>query len=70
MNYLFVDGNSLGYYHQQSDKLHNGEMEVQAAFGFGNGFSQRIISIMHDFFMERSQPVLGIGHERTHLSGL
>ncbi|MFP6911608.1 hypothetical protein I7V26_20645 [Escherichia coli] len=27
MNYLFVDGNSLGYYHQQSDKLHNGEME-------------------------------------------
>ncbi|HHU4920068.1 TPA: 5'-3' exonuclease H3TH domain-containing protein, partial [Escherichia coli] len=28
VNYLFVDGNSLGYYHQQSDKLHNGEMEV------------------------------------------
>ena len=34
MNYLLVDGNSLGYYHQQSDKLHNGEMEVQAVFAF------------------------------------
>ena len=43
---------------------------IQAAFGFGNGFGQGIIGIMHDFFMERSQPVLGIGHEGTHLSGL
>jgi len=35
LNYLFVDGNSLGYYHQQQkEKLHNGEMEVQAIFGF------------------------------------
>ncbi|HFP9309491.1 TPA: 5'-3' exonuclease H3TH domain-containing protein [Raoultella ornithinolytica] len=34
MNYLLIDGNSLGYYHHQSDKLHNGDMEVQAIFGF------------------------------------
>lgn len=34
MNYLFVDGNGLGYYHQKTDKLHNGDMEVQAIFGF------------------------------------
>ncbi len=38
MNYLLVDGNSPGYYHQQSDKLHNGEMEVQAVFGFVKTF--------------------------------
>ncbi|HBL4914000.1 TPA: exonuclease, partial [Escherichia coli] len=46
MNYLFVDGNSLGYYHQQSDKLHNGEMEVQAAFGFVKNV-RRYASILH-----------------------
>lgn len=34
MNYLFVDGNGLGYYHHESDKLSNGDMEVQAIFGF------------------------------------
>jgi len=46
VNYLFVDGNSLGYYHQQSDKLHNGEMEVQAAFGFVKNV-RRYASILH-----------------------
>lgn len=46
MNYLFVDGNSTGYYHQQSDKLHNGEMEVQAAFGFVKNV-RRYASILH-----------------------
>uniref|UniRef100_UPI0023B7ADA2 PIN domain nuclease n=1 Tax=Klebsiella pneumoniae TaxID=573 RepID=UPI0023B7ADA2 len=46
MNYLFVDGNSLGYYHQQSDKLHNGEMEVQAVFGFVKNV-RRYASILH-----------------------
>lgn len=46
MNYLFVDGNSLGYYHQQSDKLHNSEMEVQAAFGFVKNV-RRYASILH-----------------------
>ena len=43
---------------------------IQAALGFGDGFGQGIIGIMHDFFVERSQLVLGIGHEGTHLSGL
>ncbi len=46
MNYLFVDGNSLGYYHQKSDKLYNGEMEVQAAFGFVKNV-RRYASILH-----------------------
>ncbi len=46
MNYLLVDGNSLGYYHQQSDKLHNGEMEVQAVFGFVKNV-RRYASILH-----------------------
>ena len=43
---------------------------IQAALGFSNGFCQGIIGIMHDFFVERSQLVLSIGHEGTHLSGL
>ncbi len=43
---------------------------IQAALSFGDGFGQGIIGIMHDFFVERSQLVLSIGHEGTHLSGL
>ncbi|MBD0905732.1 exonuclease [Klebsiella grimontii] len=35
MNILIIDGNSLGYYHQQQPKkLHSGDMETQAIFGF------------------------------------
>ena len=35
MNILIIDGNSLGYYHQQQPKkLHSGDMETQAVFGF------------------------------------
>lgn len=46
VNYLLVDGNGMGYYHQQSDKLHNGEIEVQAAFGFVKNV-RRYSSILH-----------------------
>ena len=42
---------------------------VEAAFGFGNRFRQCKIGIVHDFFMERSNSVLHIRHEETHLSG-
>ncbi|WP_411512061.1 hypothetical protein QM042_02425 [Escherichia coli] len=41
-----MDGNSLGYYHQQSDKLHNGEMKVQAAFGFVKNVRRNLL-ILH-----------------------
>lgn len=34
MNYLFIDGNSLGYYHYKTEVLRCGEMETQAIFGF------------------------------------
>lgn len=35
MNILIIDGNSLGYYHQQQPKkLHSGDMETHAVFGF------------------------------------
>lgn len=42
---------------------------VEAAFCFGNRLSQSKIGIVHDFFMERSNSVLHIRHEETHLSG-
>lgn len=42
---------------------------VEAAFGFSNRLRQRKIGIVHDFFMERSNSVLHIRHEETHLSG-
>ena len=59
MNYLLVDGNSLGYYHQQSDKLHNGEMEVQAVFGFVKNV-RRYASILH------ARPMIPVSY--THLT--
>lgn len=35
MNYLLVDGNSLGYYfHESESKLSNGDIQVHAIFGF------------------------------------
>jgi len=46
MNYLLVDGNGLGYYHHESAKLHNGEMEVHAIFGFLKNV-RRYASILH-----------------------
>jgi 5'-3' exonuclease len=41
-NYLLIDGNSLGHYYNNGAKLHVGETQVQAIYGFLRGFRQQV----------------------------
>ncbi|PZR92063.1 MAG: hypothetical protein DI537_14655 [Stutzerimonas stutzeri] len=64
-NYMLVDGNSLGHFYNNAQKLSVGSLEVQAIFGFLRGLRQQMA------FYQSFQPVVlwdGASWRKTKLA--